>query len=63
MFSDFFFGDFPKFVWCVGEDGRVYEAKTDAVAPGTYHGYPLEEEDDMCDLIRRVWKARCRQVG
>jgi hypothetical protein len=44
MISDFFFGEHPKFVWCVHEDGEVYEAKTDAVTPGSYHGYRLEEQ-------------------
>jgi hypothetical protein len=63
MFSDFFFGNYPKYVWCVGDDGEVYEAKTDAVTPGTYHGYPLEEDDDMHDYIKRVWKERCPTIG
>ena len=42
MFSNFFFEGYPKFVWCVDTDGEVYEAKTDAVRPGVYHGYRLE---------------------
>src|SRR5450432_1839542 len=45
IFSDFFIGKHPKFIWSVGSDGEVYEAKTDEVMPGIYHGYPLEEED------------------
>jgi hypothetical protein len=61
MISDFFFGEHPKFVWCVHEDGEVYEAKTDAVTPGSYHGYRLEEDDNMRDDIMRVWKERCRR--
>ena len=63
MFSDFFFGEHPKFVWCVDSDGEVYEAKTDGVTPGVYHGYRLEEDDDMRDFIKRVWKERCPQIG
>lgn len=63
MFSDFSFGKHPKFVWCVGADGEVYEAKTDAVTSGVYHGYRLEEDDNMRDYIKRAWKERCPQVG
>jgi hypothetical protein len=59
MISDFFFDAHPKFVWCVGEDGEVYEAKTDAMTPGVYHGYRLEEDDNMRDHIKAVWKQRC----
>src|SRR5882672_5508745 len=51
MISEFFFNTYPKFVWCVSEDGEVYEAKTDAMTPGVYHGYRLEEDDNMRDHI------------
>jgi hypothetical protein len=63
MISDFFFGAYPKFVWCVDKDGEVYEAKTDAVTPGAYHGYRLEEEDDIRDAVLAVWNERCRKAG
>jgi hypothetical protein len=63
MISDFFFETYPKFVWCVGSDGEVYEAKTDRLTPGVYHGYRLEEDDDMRDHIKAVWKQRCPQIG
>jgi hypothetical protein len=63
MISDLFYGEFPKFIWYVGEDGEVYEAKTDPVTLGAYHGYRIEEEDDMRDHIKRVWKERCQPTG
>lgn len=63
MFSDFFINGHPKFIWSVGDDGEVYEAKTDIVALGAYHGYPLEEEDDMRNFISETWKKRCQQLG
>jgi hypothetical protein len=63
MISDYAFGKFPKFIWCVDEDGEVYEAKTSEMAAGAYHGYRLEEEDDMRDHVKQVWKERCRPVG
>ena len=60
MFSDFFIEKHPKFIWSVSPDGEVYEAKTDATTPGVYHGYPLEEEDDMRSLVKQIWKERCQ---
>lgn len=59
MFSDYFVGQHPKYIWCVGDDSEVYEAKTDGGASGVYHGYRLEEEDDMRERVKQVWKTRC----
>lgn len=63
LFSDFVYDRFPKFVWCVDTDGEAYEAKTSAVAPGVYHGYPLEKHDQMRNVVLRAWKDRCRVTG
>jgi hypothetical protein len=63
MVSDFAFGEFPKFIWCVGDDGEVYEAKTHETTAGTYHGYRLEEEDNIRDFVKQVWKERCQPAG
>lgn len=63
VFSDFFFAKHPKYIWCVGDDGEVYEAKTNSVTPGVYHGYRLEEEDSMREYIKKTWKARCPTNG
>jgi hypothetical protein len=63
MFSDFFFAGYPKFIWCVSDEGEVYEAKTDSVTPGVYHGYRLEEEDSIRVYIKQVWKERCQASG
>lgn len=51
MVSDFLFGKHPKYVWCVAAGGEVYEAKTDAVTPGVYHGYRLEEDERTCAVV------------
>lgn len=48
----------PKYVWSVSADKEVFEAKTDAHATGQYHGYPLNADDDMRDVILREWVAR-----
>jgi hypothetical protein len=63
MISDFFFGLYPKYVWCLDAFGEVYEAKTDdKVAVGTYHGYCLEGDDAMREIVRIAWKQRWQQV-
>ena len=54
---------FPKFIWCVANDGRVFEAKTHPSTPGQYHGYPLEGEDDMKAYVTKTWAARCQALG
>ncbi|GLK70206.1 hypothetical protein KHC23_20300 [Ancylobacter dichloromethanicus] len=61
--SELAYDGFPKFIWCVDEDGEVYEAKTDPSTLGVYHGYRLEEEDDLRDYVRDIWKQRCLSVG
>jgi hypothetical protein len=60
MVSKFSEGGFPKFIWSVGVDG-VYEAKTHPNTPGKYHGYPLEEDDAMRDVVKKVWTQRCNE--
>lgn len=54
MVSAHEFSGFPKFIWSVDAKNEVYEAKTDQNNPGIYHGYRLEEEDLMRDLVKRV---------
>lgn len=60
MVSELAEDGFPKFIWCVDESETVYEAKTNPKAPGKYHGYPLEAEDDFCAHVSAAWKKRCR---
>jgi hypothetical protein len=55
MFSDFLDNSQPKFVWSVDEMGEAYEAKIDSAS---YHGYRLEEEDNMRYVVLREWKRR-----
>jgi hypothetical protein len=55
MVSTYFIGDRPKYVWAVDGQGTPFEAKIGAY---TYHGYPLEEEDDLFDVVREAWAAR-----
>jgi hypothetical protein len=55
-------GGFPQYVWSVDNDGEAYEAKTDAQRPGPYHGYRLEEDDPMREVVLKTWEERCRQA-
>lgn len=49
---------FPKYIWSVTDDGRVYESKTHPNTPGQYHGYPLERDDDTREYILSEWEKR-----
>ena len=62
MVSAFPAGGTPKYIWAIGLDNEVYEAKTDP--PNVvYHGYRLgETERRLRDEIRRVWRRRCAKV-
>lgn len=59
MFSSFDFagGSQPKYVWCVDSAGEAYEAK---IGHDGYHGYRLENDDDMRLVVLKEWKKRCR---
>lgn len=48
----------PKYVWSVSSAGEVFEAKTHPNTAGIYHGYPLEEQDDMRKCVLRTWTQR-----
>jgi hypothetical protein len=55
MFSEFPAGAAPKFVWSVDGNGDAYEAKIDRDG---YHGYRLEEDDDMRLVVLKEWQRR-----
>ena len=51
-------GRFPKYVWAVDVDNRVYEAKLEH-GSDTYHGYELgEDEASMRELVISEWNTR-----
>lgn len=49
---------FPRYVWGVTEGGRVLEARRDDPERGLYHGYPLERQDPMAELVLRRWREQ-----
>lgn len=51
---------FPRHVWMIDGE-RVIEARCDNVEAATYHGYPLEADDPMTDMVRREWSRRQAQ--
>lgn len=63
MFSQPNESGLPKYIWCVSSGGVVYEAKTHPNTPGDYHGYPLEDEDDMKAYVMTIWEQRCNVLG
>ena len=51
---------FPRYIWVVTENGDVLEARCDNPKQGMYHGYPLEHNDPMSDMVIRRWKEKYR---
>jgi hypothetical protein len=47
--------DLPKYVWSVDDFGEAYEAK---MGRDGYHGYRLESDDTMRDIVLREWAKR-----
>jgi hypothetical protein len=46
-------GGWPQNVWAVTTDGQPLEAQLEG--NGTYHGYPMPQEDPLCDEILDRW--------
>jgi len=53
LVSEQFIGDWPKVIWAVTEDGVPLEAQRDG--EGSYHGYPMPQEDPMAAAVKRRW--------
>ena len=47
---------FPKNVWSMTDDGISLEAQLENAGNGTYHGYPLEVNDDFRESVLTNWK-------
>jgi hypothetical protein len=58
MFSQCEASQWPKNIWSVSAMDEVFEAQLENVAQGTYHGYPLPENDDFRRVVKQEWKAR-----
>ena len=50
-------GDFPQNIWSITADGIPLEAQLENREAGTYHGYPMPENDDFRTTVLRVWNT------
>lgn len=48
-------GGFPKQIWVVDDEGRVFEAMYGGSREGCYHGYPIRRSDPLFQQVREVW--------
>ena len=48
---------FPQNVWAVTADGIPLEAHLDNRETGTYHGYPMPEDDAFRENVITKWQA------
>ena len=48
---------YPQHVWAVSVKGVPLEAQLENAANGTYHGYPMPEEDPFRDIVIARWSA------
>lgn len=55
MISEWDGTGYPKNIWAVTKSGVPLEAQLENPGNGTYHGYPLEENDDFRALVIARW--------
>jgi hypothetical protein len=48
---------FPQNVWAVTEDGIPLEAQLENRETGSYHGYPMREDDAFREKVVAKWRA------
>ena len=51
-------GDFPQNIWAVTPGGHPMEAQLENQVQGSYHGYPLEPEDELWGDVLERWGNR-----
>ncbi len=50
-------GEYPQSIWAVTDDGIPLEAQLENPGNGTYHGYPMPEDDAFRDKVIEKWNA------
>lgn len=48
---------YPQNVWAVSAAGLPMEAQLENAGNGTYHGYPMPEEDPFREAVIEKWRA------
>lgn len=49
-------GDFPQNVWAVTPGGHPLEAQLENAGQGTYHGYPMPDDDPLRQSVLERWQ-------
>ena len=57
MISDWDGTGYPKNIWSMTDDGIPLEAQLENPHNGTYHGYPLEANDDFRERVIAKWNS------
>lgn len=55
MISEWDGTGFPRNIWSMTEQGVPLEAQLENPGNGTYHGYPLEQNDDFRECVIVRW--------
>lgn len=55
LVSTRFDGGWPQNIWSVTDTGRAMEAQLENSVRGTYHGYPMPENDPLASDVLRKW--------
>jgi len=55
MISEWDGAGYPKYIWSMTNDGTPLEAVLENPHNGTYHGYPLEVNDDFRENVIAQW--------
>jgi hypothetical protein len=50
-------GEFPQNIWSVTADGIALEAQLENQEAGTYHGYPMTDDDPFGKVVIRAWET------
>jgi hypothetical protein len=50
-------GIFPQNVWAVSAEGIPLEAQLENAGDGSYHGYPMPEDDAFREIVIEKWNA------
>jgi hypothetical protein len=48
---------YPKNIWAVSDEGFPMEAQLENSGDGSYHGYPMPEDDAFREIVIEKWNA------
>lgn len=58
LISEHHNGEWPKNIWAVSDEGKPLEAQLENPESGSYHGYPMPEDDPLADEVLKRWRGR-----